>query len=153
MSIQMFIHDLYEFLHFVCVYYVTILGFCMLISIAVAGIILVLRSTVFSKRVFGKAALWALMIPCLFCGKLHMFFETKIGVKIFLWWYEICARWQVVCLIYIFVGIGLGMWLTYRRKKLHRIVDDLPECGDSVSRYVIKVFPRDISSSLPASIV
>ena len=82
MSFQEFLHGLYEFLHFVCVYYATILGFCALMSVIVIGIIMLLRSTLLSKSIFGKAALWALMIPCLFCGKLHFYVETKLGVKL-----------------------------------------------------------------------
>ena len=146
MSLQMFLHDLYEFFHFVCVYFATILGFCALMSVIVIGIIMLLRSTLLSKSIFGKAALWALMIPCLFCGKLHFYVETKLGVKLFYWWYAICGRWQIISLMYMFVGISLGIWFMLRRRKLHRLVQDLDDYKENISRFKVKIIDGDVSS-------
>ena len=146
MSFQEFLHGLYEFLHFVCVYYATILGFCALMSVIVIGIIMLLRSTLLSKSIFGKAALWALMIPCLFCGKLHFYVETKLGVKLFYWWYALCGKWQIISLIYILIGISLAIWLIIRRRKLHRLVRKLDDYKEDMSRFSIKVIDGDVSS-------
>ena len=145
MSFQEFLHGLYEFLHFVCVYYATILGFCALMSVIVIGIIMLLRSTLLSRSIFGKAALWGLVIPCLFCGKLHFYVETKLGVKLFYWWYVVCGKWQIISLIYMLIGISLAIWLIIRRRKLHRLVRKLDDYNDNISRFSIKVIDGDVS--------
>ncbi len=145
-GLQQFYHSLCEFFHFVWIYYTTILGFCMFISAIVMGSIMVLRSTLFSKSVFGKAALWTLMIPCLFCGKLHLFFENKIGVKLFYWWYNACATQQIISVIYILVGAGIAIWFIHRRIKLKKLIMKLENYDEAESKYEIKQFPSEISS-------
>ena len=120
----LFFNELYRFLEFVCVYYSTILGFCAIISVFVLGIIMILRSTLFSKSIFGKGALWCLLIPVIFCGKLHAYFETYIGIRMFNWWCFLCSkRW--ISMIY-FVGILIaGAWLFTKRKRLMDSVNHL----------------------------
>ena len=145
-GLQHFFHSLYEFFHFVWIYYTTILGFCMFISVIIMGSIMVLRSTLFSKSVFGKAALWTLMIPCLFCGKLHLFFENRIGVKLFYWWYSACCNRQIICVIYILVGTGITVWFIHRRIKLGKLIKKLENYDEVESKYEIKQFPSEISS-------
>ncbi|XME03315.1 M56 family metallopeptidase [Lachnospiraceae bacterium C1.1] len=146
MSLQMFLHDLYDFLRFVCVYYATILGFCALMSVTVIGIIMLLRSTLLSGSIFGKAALWVLMIPCLFCGKLHFYVESEAGVKLFYWWYAVCGNWHIICLMYMLGVICLAVWLMLRRRKLHRSVRGLDDYKEDISRFKIKVTDEDVSS-------
>ena len=145
-GVQQFLNNLFTFCQFVMVYYTTILGFCALISVIVLGFILILRSTAFSQYVFGKAALWALMIPCLFCGKLHLFFESKVGVRLFYWWYDICASYQVISLIYISVGIVLAGYYIHRRSGLLKKIREFEECKYISSKYDIRQFPAEISS-------
>ena len=145
-GLQLFLQNLYHFINFVCVYFATILGFCALMSVIVIGIIMLLRSTLLSKSIFGKAALWALMIPCLFCGKLHFYVETKLGAKLFYWWYVVCGKWQIICLMYMLIGISLAIWLIIRRRKLHRLVRDLDDYKENSSRFSIKVIDGDVSS-------
>ena len=145
-GLQQFFHGLYEFTHFVWIYYTTILGFCMFISVIVMGLIMVLRSVLFSKSIFGKVALWTLIIPCLFCGKLRLFFENKIGVKLFFWWYNACVNWQIICVIYILVGVVIATWFIHRRIKLKKLVIKLDSYDEVESKYEIKQFPSEISS-------
>ena len=145
-GLQLFFYDLYQFLRFVCVYYATILGFCMVISIWALGIIMLLRGTLFSKYVYGKAALWMLVVPCLFCGKLHLYFENRVGVRLFYWWYYICSKFQALCLIYITGGIILAVYLIRRRKKLHVYLNTLEDYGKVSGAIPIKMFPAEISS-------
>jgi hypothetical protein len=115
-------------------------------SVIVIGIIMLLRSTLLSKSIFGKAALWALMIPCLFCGKLHFYVETKLGVKLFYWWYVLCGKWQIISLMYMLIGISLAIRLIIRRRKLHRLVRKLDDYKENISRFNIKVIDVDVSS-------
>ena len=141
----LFFNELYKFFEFVCVYFATILGFCAIISIFVLGIIMILRSTLLSKSVFGKAALWCLLIPVVFCGKLHAYFETYIGFRLFYWWYLLCnKRW--ISVMY-FIGIIMaGIWLITKRKRLINSVNRLYDSKDYTSAFVVKEFPGQVSS-------
>ena len=144
-GVLLFFNELYRFLEFVCVYFSTILGFCVIISVFVLGIIMILRSTLFSKSIFGKGALWCLLIPVIFCGKLHAYYETYIGFRLFYWWYLQCnKRW--ICIVY-FGGIFIiGAWLITKRKRLMDSVNHLYDSNVYSSDFVIKEFPVSVSS-------
>ncbi len=141
----LFFNELYSFLEFVCVYYSTILGFCAIISVFALGIIMILRSTLLSKSIFGRGVLWCLLIPVIFCGKLHVFFETRVGVRLFYWWYLLCnKRW--ISVVYVAGMIIAGVWLITKRKRLMDSVNRLYDSTDYASVYSIKEFPGEISS-------
>ena len=142
----LFFNKLYGFLEFVCVYFATILGFCAIISIFVLGIIMILRSTLLSKSVFGKAALWCLLIPVIFCGKLHVYYETKAGLYLMLWWHDLCVGHTWIGVLYIIVILALGFKFWWRRKKLTDSVNRFYDSEEYSSKYVIKVFPGELSS-------
>ena len=144
-GVLLFFNELYRFLEFVCVYFSTILGFCVIISVFVLGIIMILRSTLFSKSIFGKGALWCLLIPVIFCGKLHAYYETYIGFRLFYWWYLQCnKRW--ICIVY-FGGIFIiGAWLITKRKRLKDSINRLYDSKEYNSAFVIKEFPGHLSS-------
>jgi len=141
----LFFNELYRFLEFVCVYYSTILGFCAIVSVFALGIIMILRSTLLSKTIFGRGVLWCLLIPVIFCGKLHVFFGTQVGVRLFYWWYLLCnKRW--ISAVYV-AGIFIaGVWLITKRKRLMDSVNRLYDSTDYASVYSIKEFPGEISS-------
>ena len=142
----LFFNKLYGFLEFVCVYFATILGFCAIISILVLGIIMILRSTLFSKSVFGKAALWCLLIPVIFCGKLHVYFETKAGLYLMLWWHSLCISHKWIGMVYVIGILAIGFRFWWRRKKLSDSVNRLYDSAEYRSKYVIKVFPGELAS-------
>ena len=100
-GMQMFFEQLHNVFEFVCVYYSTILGFCAIISIFVMGIIMALRSSVFAGHVFGRAALWCMLIPVLFCGKLRAYFETRVGVRTIFRWYSFLSEHRWICAVYM----------------------------------------------------
>ncbi|MBE5823957.1 MAG: M56 family metallopeptidase [Butyrivibrio sp.] len=141
----LFFNELYGFLEFVCVYYSTILGFCAIISVFVLGIIMTLRSTLFSGSTFVKGALWCLLIPVLFCGKLHAFFETRAGVRLFYWWYLLCNR-RWICAVYFVGMIVVGTLFVARRIKVWKAANRLFDSKDHASTFVIKEFSGHLSS-------
>ena len=126
-GMQMFFNRLYMFLEFVCVYYSTILGFCAIISVFVIGIIMLLRSTVFARSVFGKGALWCMLIPVLFCGKLRVYFETRVGVRTIFRWYSFLSENRWICAVYMAGIIAFAALLIYRRVRLKRLVGFMPD--------------------------
>ena len=145
-GMSLFFHELYIFLEFVFVYYATILGFCTIMSVFVLGIIMILRSTVFTKYIFGKGALWCLLIPVIFCGKLHFYYRTKVGIRLFYWWYVLGFTHRWLFVVY-FGGIMVaGIWFLTRRVKLKRAVNEFEEAKDYESRYKILIYPGKFAS-------
>lgn len=134
------------FFEFVCVYYSTILGFCAIISFFVMGIIMALRSSVFAGHVFGKAALWCMLIPVLFCGKLRAYFETRIGVHTIFRWYGFLSEHRWICAVYMAGIIAFAALLIYRRVRLKRLIRFMPDSEDHLSVYSVKVFSGKTSS-------
>ncbi|MBQ7658751.1 MAG: M56 family metallopeptidase [Butyrivibrio sp.] len=134
------------FFEFVCVYYSTILGFCAIISFFVMGIIMALRSSVFAGHVFGRAALWCMLIPVLFCGKLRAYFETRIGVHTIFRWYSFLSEHRWMCTLYMAGIIVFAALLIYRRVRLKRLIRFMPDSEDHLSVYPVKVFSGKTSS-------
>ncbi len=144
-GMQLFFYELYGFLEFVCVYYSTILGFCAIISVFVLGVIMTLRSSLFSRMVFGKGVLWCMLIPVIFCGKLHAYYSTPLGVKVFYRWYALFStRW--ISALYFAGMIFIGTLLVVKRRGLSRMVNRLYESGKYSSDYAMKEYPGRISS-------
>lgn len=134
------------FFEFVCVYYSTILGFCAIISFFVMGIIMALRSSVFAGHVFGRAALWCMLIPVLFCGKLRAYFETRIGVHTIFRWYSFLSEHRWMCTLYIAGIIVFAALLISRRVRLKRLVRFMSDSDDHLSGYHVKVYSGKASS-------
>ncbi|MCR5775178.1 MAG: M56 family metallopeptidase [Lachnospiraceae bacterium] len=141
----LFFNGLYGFIEFTGVYYSTILGFCVIISVFVLGMIMILRGTLFARSVFGKGALWCLLIPVVFCGKLHAFFMTDLGIRLFYWWYILCnKRW--IGAVYFSGMIVAGVVIFTGRKRLYDSVNRLYDSGVYSSDHMIKEFPGQVSS-------
>ena len=62
-----------SFFHMGAAYYAIQLVRCVLISFAVFAVILLLRKTLLKNRGFLKGALWSLLLPVLFAGKMKFF--------------------------------------------------------------------------------
>lgn len=71
-----------DFLDVCAVYYTLQLTRCVAFSLALTGVVMLLRSTIFRKRIFAKGMLWALFLLLPFFGKLRLFYENALAVKL-----------------------------------------------------------------------
>lgn len=110
-----------SFINLCAVYYVIQLVRCVLISFAAAGVILFLRSTLLKNRVFLKSALWSLLLPVLFVGKMKFFYEHTIGVLLFTWWNTILANHLWISRLYLTVVILYAAHLIHQKRKLKKL--------------------------------
>ena len=110
-----------SFINLCAVYYVIQLVRCVLISFAAAGVILFLRSTLLKNRVFLKSALWSLLLPVLFVGKMKFFYEHTIGVLLFTWWNTILANHLWISRLYVTVVILYAAHLIHQKRKLKKL--------------------------------
>ena len=73
-------------LDFCAVYFMTLLGRCVIFSLPVLGIILLLRKTVLRNSTFAKGAVWASMLPVLLVGRLSVYYSgSRLFLPLLLW--------------------------------------------------------------------
>ena len=111
-----------EILEFVVVYYVIQLGRCLFVSLPVLGLVLLLRKTWCKKHAFLRGALWSLLVPVLFIGKLKWFYETREGVYGFYWWQNLCISHRWLCWLYLLGILISGGIIWHRRRQLRLAV-------------------------------
>lgn len=105
-----------------CVYFAEILGRSAMLSVLIMAVILFLRKTILRKSVFGKGMVWCLLVPVLFMGKLKIFYETKIGVRMLLWWNNSCIEYVWIARAYVLGIIVFGIYIFMQRRRLKRFV-------------------------------
>ena len=105
-----------QFLNVCAIYYVVQLGKCAMLSAVVLAVILLARKSLFRQTVFLKGELWLLLVPVLFIGKLRFFYETRMGVRLFLWWDQLCMRQPWLCWLYL-AGIFVSAWRLWSRDR------------------------------------
>lgn len=111
-----------SFFHMGAAYYAIQLVRCTLISFAVFVVVLFLRKTLLKNRVFLKGALWSLLLPVLFAGKMKFFYETPAGAMLFSWWIGIFTNHIWVSWLYL-CGVSVcAARLFGKRRKLGKLV-------------------------------
>lgn len=143
-------------INFCILYYAILLVRCALVSVAVFAIVITLRKTILRNSVFPKGAVWALLIPVLFAGKMKVFDESRagmifsnclrlIGVK-YAWIY-----WFYICGIFLYAAL-----LIRKRRKLRKLVAGMERRevnGSSVYVDDIPVTPFSIGIIRPKIIM
>lgn len=130
--------------NFISVYYTIQIGHCILVSWVMLILVLFLRKTLFRNRIYARGSLWILFLPVLLSGRLHFFYQTKLGVRLFYWWHILCTEY--IWISYICLG-GIGVFaIVYliRYLRLQRYVRRLPVqvlAGGQVSVCKARVTP------------
>lgn len=140
MTMQSIIGKVIEFLNVCVIYYGMQLMRCALVSMGVFAVICLLRKTLLRHSVFFKGALWSLLLPMLFVGKLKFFYENTVGIILFTWWAEIFKNHIWAYWLYIGGVFVYAAWLWARRKKMEKLVAGMEKrmVGDTAV-YVTKL--------------
>ncbi len=141
MTAQGFLEGCAQVLNLVVVYYSVQILRCALFSFPVLGFVLILRKTVFNNTVFLKGMLWSLFIPLVFIGKMKFFYETRIGVRWFIWIDNLCFRHSWLCWLYFFGIIAFSASLYMKRKRLKKFISGM----EKIEICRTKVFISDVS--------
>ena len=118
---QYFFSDLYGISYMLGTYYVLQLGRCAMLSLPVLLAILALRRA-FKNNVFVKGAAWGFILPILFVGRLRFFYESPIGVILFLWWHNLCCKYVLVTWLYLLGAAVLGVHIFRKRRRLQKMI-------------------------------
>ena len=123
MTVQEFGTFMLSFLHGSVIYYTLQLGRCALLSYGVFALVCLLRKTVCRNRVFLKGALWSLLLPVLFAGRMKFYYENEIGWKLFSWWTAVCISWQWIGWLYLSGVLVCALLLLGRRRRLKKLTE------------------------------
>lgn len=122
MVIQEFVYRILQFMNVCIVYCVVQIVRCALLSYAVFAFICLVRKTVFKNRVFLKGALWSLMIPVLFAGRMKFFYESENNRPLFWRWTSIGMNHSWVCWLYLCGIFVYAFLLLHKRIRLEKMV-------------------------------
>lgn len=137
---------LWEIINYICCYLTVNLGRGVFFSFVLLLIVVLLRKLPFFENCFRRMILWGAFLWLPFIGGLKFFYETKFGVRGFLWWanwnYEHCLAGQ----IYFAVMALYGGFLFCRRVKLQRFTAGLKRLGENI--YVCEEMITPFAASL-----
>ena len=97
------------------VYYAHLLGRMAILSLPVLLLVLLLRGSAFKKTTFGRGLLWTVLLLVPFTPKLFLYYNTKLGARIFFRWTAIVMNYRWLGHIYI-SGVLLLFVLHIRNK-------------------------------------
>lgn len=113
--------------------YVTVkLGRGVFFSIALVFVVMLLRKLPLLGHCFQRMILWSFFLWLPFTGGLRLFYETRFGVRGFLWWADWNYRHQLTGKVYFLVMALFGGYLFYKRRKLQRFVGGLERLGENI---------------------
>ncbi len=152
MTVREFGVFILQFLHVGSVYYAMQLVRCALLSYAVFALICLLRKTAGRNRVFLKGALWSLLVPVLFTGRMKFFYESRIGWHLFSWWTAFSVSRTWICRLYL-AGVSVCVfrlfWKRRRLKKLTAGMEKRTVCQTAVYVTDLPVTPSTIGVFMP----
>lgn len=129
-----------SFINLCAVYYVIQFIRCVMVSFAVSGVILFLRNTLLKNRVFLKSALWSLLLPVLFVGKMKFFYEHTTGVLLFTWWNTVLANHLWISWLYLAVVVLYAAHLIHQKRKLKKLITGMEKRNvEGMMVYVTKM--------------
>lgn len=83
MTGQQFWQMLFGFMDCTTAYFYVQLRRCALFSVAAFALVMLLRSTVLKRKVFLKGMVWGIFLVIPFLGKLKLFYENNILIRLF----------------------------------------------------------------------
>lgn len=149
MLLQDIIYAAKQFIYVESAYWCIKLGYCVIASVFLFGMIFLLRGTIFKNSVFEKGMVWILLLPMLFMGKIKLYYTKSVFAKLFLWWYVVCSDREWIRLLYfcgMFVAVGV---LLYRHHQMKRLLNNMEQrviMGRNV--YVTELFISPFSTGL-----
>lgn len=140
-----------EIVNYICCFLTVNLGRSVFFSFALLPAVMLLRRLPWFWSCFQRMILWGCFLWLPFIGGLTFFYETKVGVRGFLWWANWNYEHQMTGRIYFLVMALYGGYLLCRRRKLRRFVEgqrrlreNIYVCENAVTPFVTGLFSPKI---------
>ncbi|RKJ44475.1 transcriptional regulator [bacterium 1XD8-76] len=128
-------------------YYTVNLGRGFFFSFLLLAVVMFFRKLPLFRNSFCRMILWSFFLWLPFIGRLKLFYETRIGVRGFLWWADWNYRHTWTGGIYFLVMMLYGGFLLYRRwrlmravKRLERLRENIYICDRTVTPFAAGLF-------------
>ncbi len=127
------------------------LGRGLFFSFPLLALVMLLGKLRLFRNCFCRMVLWSFFLWLPFIGGLKFFYETKIGVRGFLWWADFNYRYFPIGLVYFVVIAVYGGYLFYGRrklicavKKMERLRENVHICDCAVTPFAVGLFSPKI---------
>lgn len=141
----------WDIVNYICCYLTVNLGRGVFFSFALLPALMFLRKLPLFRNCFQRMILWGCFLWLPFIGGLKFFYETRIGVRGFLWWANWNYEYRIIGQVYFLVMAVYGGCLLYKRRKLRHFVKELRllegnvyVCEDRVTPFVTGLFSPKI---------
>ena len=129
---SMWFKRLWDVINYICCYVTVNLGRGVFFSCALLFVVMLLRKLPFFQNCFRRMILWSFFLWLPFTGGLKLFYETRFGVRGFLWWANRNYEHRIIGQVYFLVMAVYGGYLFYQRRKLRRFVKGLDSLTGNV---------------------
>lgn len=116
MTGQQFWQMLFSFMDCTMAYFYVQLRRCALFSILAFALIMLLRNTVLKRKVFLKGMIWGIFFVIPFLGKLKLFYENNMLIRLF-WWRKYVSIDYWWCRYVYLLGIVVSAVFVFHRKR------------------------------------
>ena len=114
-----------EIINYICCYLTVNLGRGVFFSFALLPVLMLLRKLPWFQNCFRKMILWGCFLWIPFIGGLKLFYETRFGVRGFLWWADLNYEHNIIGQAYFAVMLFYGGYLFCRRGRMRRFISKL----------------------------
>ena len=97
-----------EIINYICCYLTVNLGRGVFFSFALLPVLMLLRKLPWFQNCFRKMILWGCFLWIPFIGGLKLFYETRFGVRGFLWWADLNYEHNIIGQAYFAVMLFYG---------------------------------------------
>ncbi len=145
--IQEWLCRAWEVISCIFCYYTVNLGRGLFFSFFLLVLVMLLRKLRLFQNCFCRMILWSFFLWLPFIGGLKLFYETRFGVRGFLWWADWNYKHVQMGSNYFLVMAVYGGYLFYRRwrlmrtvKKMERLRENIYICDGAVTPFVVGLF-------------
>ena len=142
----------WEIVNYICCYLTVNLGRGVFFSFALLCVVLLLRRLPWFQNCFQRMILWGCFLWLPFIGGLTFFYETRIGVRGFLWWAGLNYEHNEIGRIYFLVMTVYAGCLLHRRGRLRRFIkgqrrlkENIYVCESAVTPFASGLFSPKIT--------
>ena len=127
MTGQQFWQMLFGFMDCTTAYFYVQLRRCALFSVAAFALVMLLRSTVLKRKVFLKGMIWSIFLVVPFLGKLRLFYENNILIRLFWWRKYVSIDYWWCRYVYLLGLVASAVFVCYRKWQIKKFVLSMSE--------------------------
>ncbi len=122
----------WDIMNYICCYLTVNLGRGVFFSFALLPVLMLFRKLPFFRNCFQRMILWGCFLWLPFIGGLRLFYETRFGVRGFLWWANLIYEHNIIGQVYFLVMLLYGGCLLNKRRRIKRFAAGQERLRDNI---------------------